>query len=140
MGGGVCTLCTYTLLCLEPQLLEEHENSGNLHLDIIPLLLSSKKASHYFNFLFFLLLERKRDFTLKAVDHKEDAEITQQKKRSYEKAFEGYNQKGSPVRDILQTVQQKHSEEMQNSPSTANEKSAITYLKLKGRPFIVNLV
>lgn len=87
-----------------------------------------------------MLLERERDFTLKAVDHKEDAEITQQKKRSYEKAFEGHNQKGIPVRDILQTVQQKRSEEMQNSPSTANEKkSAITYLKLKRRPFIVNL-
>lgn len=71
---------------------------------------------------------KKRNFTLKAVDHKEDAEIIQQKKSSYEKAFEGHNQKGSLVRDILQTVQQKHNEEMQNSPSPANEKrSAITY-------------
>lgn len=75
-----------------------------------------------------MLLERERDFTLKAVDHKEDAEITQQKKRSYEKAFEGHNQKGIPVRDILQTVQQKRSEEMQNSPSTANEKKECNYI------------
>lgn len=47
-----------------------------------------------------MLLERERDFTLKAVDHKEDAEITQQKKRSYEKAFEGHNQKGIPERHL----------------------------------------
>lgn len=57
---------------------------------------------------------KKNDFILKAVDHKEDAQITQQKKRSYE-AFEGHNQKDILVRDILETVQQ-----MQNSPSPAN--------------------
>lgn len=46
-----------------------------------------------------------------------------------------------PQRDILQTVQQKHNEEIQNSPSPASEKkSAITYLKLRRRPCIINLV
>lgn len=91
-------------------------------------------------FSLFLWPEKKRDFTQKAVDHKEDAEIAQQKKKSYE-AFEGHNQKDILVRDILQTVQQKHNEEMQNSPRPANEKkNAITYLKLKRGPGIINLV
>ena len=64
---------------------------------------------------FLLCLER--NFTLKALDHKGDAEITQQN----EKAFEGHNQKGILMRDILQTVQQKHNEEMQSSARAANK-------------------
>lgn len=85
---------------------------------------------------FLLCLERERDFTLKAVDHKGNAEITQQKKRSYEKAFEGHNQKGILARDILQTVWQKHNEEMQSSASAANKwRNVITYLKLKKKDY-----
>lgn len=37
---------------------------------------------------FLLCLEIERDFILKAVDHEGDAEITQQRKRSYEKGLE----------------------------------------------------
>lgn len=37
---------------------------------------------------FLLCLEMERDFILKAVDHEGDAEITQQRKRSYEKGLE----------------------------------------------------
>lgn len=58
---------------------------------------------------------------LKAAGHKGDARITRQKKRSYEKAFEGHNQEDILVRDSLQTVQQKHDEEMQSSAQQINE-------------------
>lgn len=76
------------------------------------------------------------------MDHEEDAEITQQKREAMRRLLSDTNLlKDILLRDILQMVQQKRNEEMQNSPIPANEKkTAITHLKLKRRPCIINLV